>query len=169
MSELQKLLSDPRFRTIDQARREPGAASEANLGSVLRVVASMHTQTEVPTPHSPPQDWDALIHRVQAAARQAREIEAQARQREERIEQVLEQVREDIGASNERVRIAETQARDAQVRAEAQVIAAEQRAKAAEARALAAEERARHAEAWLGRVQDAIMAEFSDLTDQAAA
>ena len=165
MSELQRLLSDPRFRPVDKANREPSTAPGANLGSVLRVVSSMHTQTEVPTPQSPPQDWDALIHRVQAAARQAREIEAQAREREERIEHVLERVREDINASNERARIAEMQARDAQVRAEAQVAAAEERAKAAEARALVAEERARNAEAWLGRVQDAITAEFAELTE----
>ena len=39
----------------------------------------------------------------------------------------------------------------------------------AKARARAAEERAQHAEEWLGRVQDAILSEFSDLTDQAAA
>jgi hypothetical protein len=169
VSELQKLLSDPRFRPVDKTTREPSAGSEANLGNVLRVVTSMHGQTGIPTPQSPPQDWDALIHRVQAAARQAREIEAQAREREERIEHVLERVREDINASNERARIAEMQARDAQVRAEAQVIAAEERAKAAEARALVAEERARTAEAWLGRVQDAIVAEFSDLANQAAA
>lgn len=169
MSELQRLLSDPRFRPADTTKREPGAAPDANLGNVLRVVSSMHDQAELPTPQSPPQDWDALIHRVQAAARQARVIEAQAREREERIEHVLERVREDINTANERARVAEMQAREAQVRAEAQVIAAEERAKAAEARARAAEERARHAEEWLGRVQEAIMAEFSDLTDQAAA
>lgn len=165
MSELQKLLSDPRFQPVDKATRQSSTAPGANLGSVLRVVTSMHAQTEVPTPQSPPQDWDALIHRVQAAARQAREIEAQAREREERIEHVLERVREDINASNERARIAEKQAREVQVRAEAQLIAAEERAKAAEARAHAAEERARHAEEWLERVQAAIIAEFSDLTE----
>lgn len=158
MSELQRLLSDPRFRSADKIRYEPSAAPEASPGSMLRVVCSMHAQTRVPTPQSPPQDWDALIHRVQAAARRAREIEAQAREREERIEHVLERVREDINTSNERARIAEMQASEAQVRAEAQVIAAE-------ARALVAEERTRTAEAWLGRVQDAIMAEFTDLTE----
>ena len=121
------------------------------------------------TPAPPPQDWDALIHRVQTAARQARVIEAQSREREERIEHVLQRVREDITTANERARVAEMQARDAQVRAEAQIIAAEERVKAAEARARAAEERAENAEEWLGRVQDAILSEFSDLTDQAAA
>jgi hypothetical protein len=169
VSELQRLLSDPRFRPADKAKREPNAAPESNLGSVLRVVSSMNDQAELPTPQSAPQDWDALIHRVQAAARQAREVEAQAREREERIEHVLERVREDINSSNERARVAEMQAREAQVRAEAQIIAAEERAKAAEARARAAEERARQAEEWLGRVQEAILSEFSDLTDQAAA
>ncbi len=169
MSELQRLLNDPRFRPADRTRQEPGAVLEANLGSVLRVVSSMDEPAEVPAPHAPPQDWDGLIHRVQAAARQARVIEAQAREREARIEHVLERVREDISSSNERARIAEMQAREAQVRAEAQVIASEERAKAAEARARAAEERARHAEEWLGRVQEAILAEFSDLTEQAAA
>jgi parvulin-like peptidyl-prolyl isomerase len=169
VSELQRLLNDPRFRTVDKSKREPNAVPEASLGNVLRVVSSLNEQAQAPTPQSSPQDWDTLIHRVQAAARQAREVEAQAREREERIEHVLEQVRDDINASNERARIAEVQAREAQVRAEAQVIAAEERAKAAEARARAAEERARHAEEWLARVQDAIMSEFSDLTDQAAA
>ncbi|MDP4005190.1 hypothetical protein [Methylobacterium sp. NEAU K] len=169
MSELQRLLNDPRFRTADLLKRAPNTAPEANLGHVLRVVSSMNGETQPPAPPSSPQDWDALIHRVQAAARQAREVEAQAREREERIEHVLERVREDIHNSNERARIAEVQMREAQVRAEAQIIAAEERAKAAEARAQAAEERARHAEEWLGRVQDAIMSEFSDLTGQAAA
>lgn|GEM_PF-1362379 len=169
MSELQRLLNDPRFRPTDRTKQEPGAPPEASLSSVLRVVSSMQEPAELPTPATPPQDWDGLIHRVQAAARQARVIEAQAREREERIEHVLERVREDIHTSNERARIAEMQARDAQVRAEAQVIAAEERVKAAEARARAAEERARHAEEWLGRVQEAILSEFSDMTDQAAA
>jgi membrane protein involved in colicin uptake len=176
VSELQRLLNDPRFRPADKVKRETSAAPEAGLGSVLRVVSSGDGQGDGGTGQAPPQDWDTLIHRVQAAARQAREIEAQAREREERIEQVLERVREDVNASNERARVAEAQIRDAQVRAEAQVIAAEERAKGAEARARAAEdraraaeERARNAEEWLGRVQDAILAEFSDLTDQAAA
>ncbi|WP_457107837.1 hypothetical protein [Methylobacterium sp. P5_C11] len=169
MSELQRLLNDPRFRPADKSPRETGAAPEANLGSVLRVVSSMHARTEFPKPPASSQDWDALIHRVQAAARQARVIEAQAREREERIEHVLEQVRAEINTSNERARMAEMQARDAQVRAEAQIIAAEERAKAAEARAGAAEDRARQAEEWLERVQQAILSEFSDLTDQAAA
>ncbi|WP_267425035.1 hypothetical protein [Methylobacterium sp. GC_Met_2] len=169
MSELQRLLNDPRFRPAERLKQELGAAAEAGLGSVLRVVSSMPDPVELPTPNPAPQEWDGLIHRVQAAARQARVVEAQAREREERIEHVLERVREDINASNERARIAEMQARDVQVRAEAQVIAAEERAKAAEARARAAEERARHAEEWLGRVQEAILSEFSDMTDQAAA
>ena len=169
MSELQRLLNDPRFRTAEGAKREPNAASDANLGQVLRVVSSLNDQAYAPTPQSPPQDWDVLIHRVQAAARQAREVEAQAREREERIEHVLERVREDINASNALARIAEAQVQEAQIRAEAQIIAAEERTKAAEARARAAEERARHAEEWLGRVQDAILSEFSDLTDRAAA
>ena len=169
MSELQRLLNDPRFRLADKTKREPGAAPDVNSAGVLRVVSSMDEQAELPAPPAPPQEWDALIHRVQAAARQARVIEAQSREREERIEHVLQRVRDDINAANERARIAEMQARDAQVRAEAQVIAAEERAKAAEARARAAEERAEHAEEWLGRVQDAILSEFSDLTDQAAA
>jgi len=64
---------------------------------------------------------------------------------------------------------AEMQAREAQVRAEAQVLAAEERARAAEARVRAAEDRARQAEEWLERVQQAILSEFSDLTDQEAA
>lgn len=169
MSELQRLLNDPRFRPAERAKPDAGAAPEASLGSVLRVVSSMQEPAELATPNAPPQDWDGLIHRVQAAARQARVVEAQAREREERIEHVLERVREDINASNERARIAEMQVRDVQVRAEAQVLAAEERAKAAEARARAAEDRARHAEEWLGRVQEAILSEFSDMTDQAAA
>ncbi|MBE7247870.1 MAG: hypothetical protein INR63_23240 [Actinomycetospora chiangmaiensis] len=168
MSELQRLLDDPRFRAVDKPKREPGIAPEAGPGNILRVVASAdEPAATVPAPV--PQDWDALIHRVQVAARQTRAIEAQSREREERIEHVLQRVREDITAANERARIAEMQAREAQVRAEAQIIAAEERAKAAEARARAAEERAQHAEEWLGRVQDAILSEFSDLTDQAAA
>ena len=170
MSELQRLLDDPRFRPADKTKREPGTGLEAGLGNVLRVVSSVTEPAEPAPPLSaPPQDWDALIHRVQIAARQARVIEAQSREREERIEHVLQRVREDITTANERARLAEMQARDAQVRAEAQVIAAEERVKAAEARARAAEERAQHAEEWLGRVQDAILSEFSDLTDQAAA
>ncbi len=169
MSELQRLLNDPRFRPAERLKQELGAAAEAGTGSVLRVVSSVQDPAELPTLHPAPQEWDGLIHRVQAAARQARVVEAQAREREERIEHVLERVREDINASNERARIAEMQARDVQVRAEAQVIAAEERVKAAEARARAAEERARHAEEWLGRVQEAILSEFSDMTDQAAA
>lgn len=169
MSELQRLLNDPRFRPADRTKRSVGAAAEPDLGNVLRVVASMHPRTECPKPSAAPQDWDALIHRVQAAARQARVIEAQAREREARIEQVLDQVREEIHASNERARMAEMQAREAQLRAEAQIIAAEERAKAAEARARAAEDRARQAEEWLDRVQQAILSEFSDLTEQAAA
>ncbi|MCJ2072880.1 hypothetical protein MKK75_29495 [Methylobacterium sp. J-030] len=169
MSELQRLLNDPRFRPAERIKQELGAVPEAGIGNVLRVVSSMQEPAELPAPNAPPQDWDALIHRVQTAARQARVVEAQAREREERIEHVLERVREDINASNERARIAEMQARDVQARAEAQVIAAEERVKASEARARAAEERARHAEEWLGRVQEAILAEFSDMTDQAAA
>jgi hypothetical protein len=177
VSELQRLLNDPRFRPGERLKQELGAVPEPGLGSVLRVVASMQEPAELTAPqmppqttrHASPQDWDALILRVQSAARQARVVEAQAREREERIEHVLERVREDINASNERARIAEMQARDVQVRAEAQVIAAEERVKAAEARARAAEERAQHAEEWLGRVQEAILAEFSDMTDQAAA
>jgi hypothetical protein len=170
VSELQRLLDDPRFRTADKTRREPGAAAEAGPGNILRVVASADEPATPASARAPvPQDWDALIHRVQVAARQTRAIEAQSREREERIEHVLQRVREDITAANERARIAEMQARDAQVRAEAQIIAAEERAKAAEARARAAEERAQHAEEWLGRVQDAILSEFSDLNDQAAA
>jgi hypothetical protein len=169
VSELQRLLSDPRFRPALKTPREPAAAPDGNLGSVLRVVSSLHAQGDVRTAPASSQDWDALIHRVQAAARQARVVEAQAREREARIEHVLEQVREEINASNERARLAELQAREAQARAEAQIIAAEERAKAAEIRALAAEERARQAEEWLGRVQEAILSEFSDLTDQAAA
>lgn len=167
MSELQRLLSDPRFRPADKAKR--GAASEPDLGNVLRAVASLHARAESPTPPAAPRDWDALIHRVQTAARQARVIEAQAREREARIEQVLDQVREEVHASNERARMAEMQAREAQLRAEAQVVAAEERAKVAEARARAAEDRARQAEDWLDRVQQAILSEFSDLTEQAAA
>jgi hypothetical protein len=169
VSELQRLLNDPRFRPAERLKQELGAAAEAGPGNLLRVVSSVQDPAEPPMPHPAPQEWDGLIHRVQAAARQARVVEAQAREREERIEHVLERVREDINASNERARIAEMQARDVQVRAEAQVIAAEERAKAAEARARAAEERARHAEEWLGRVQEAILSEFSDMTDQAAA
>ncbi|MEE7451055.1 hypothetical protein MRF4_26485 [Methylobacterium radiotolerans] len=169
MSELQRLLSDPRFRSADKAKRNAGAAPEPDLGNALRVVASMQSRAASPTPPAAPQDWDALIHRVQAAARQARVIEAQAREREARIEQVLDQVREEIHASNERARMAEMQARETQLRAEAQVIAAEERAKAAEGRARTAEERARQAEEWLDRVQQAILSEFSDLTEQAAA
>ncbi|MEH3064086.1 MAG: hypothetical protein PGN33_15560 [Methylobacterium radiotolerans] len=167
MSELQRLLSDPRFRPADKAKR--GTASEPDLGNVLRAVASLHARAESPTPPAAPRDWDALIHRVQTAARQARVIEAQAREREARIEQVLDQVREEVHASNERARMAEMQAREAHLRAEAQVVAAEERAKAAEARARAAEDRARQAEDWLDRVQQAILSEFSDLTEQAAA
>jgi hypothetical protein len=169
VSELQRLLDDPRFRPADKAKREPGAAPDANPGGLLRVVSSATEPAETPMPPIQTQDWDALIHRVQTAARQARVIEAQSREREERIEHVLQRVREDITTANERARIAEMQAREAQVRAEAQIIAAEERVKAAEARARAAEERAQHAEEWLGRVQDAILSEFSDLTDQAAA
>jgi hypothetical protein len=175
VSELQRLLNDPRFRPGERLKQELGAVPEPGLGSVLRVVASMQEPAELTAPQMPPQTTrhaspqDALILRVQSAARQARVVEAQAREREERIEHVLERVREDINASNERARIAEMQARDVQVRAEAQVIAAEERVKAAEARARAAEERAQHAEEWLGRVQEAILAEFSDMTDQAAA
>jgi hypothetical protein len=170
VSELQRLLNDPRFRPAERIKQELAAAApEAGVGNVLRVVSSIQEPAELPTPLTPPQDWDALIHRVQAAARQARVVETQAREREERIEHVLERVREDINASNERARIAEMQARDIQARAEAQIIAAEERVKAAEARARAAEERARHAEEWLGRVQEAILSEFSDMTDQAAA
>ncbi|ACB23720.1 hypothetical protein [Methylobacterium radiotolerans] len=169
MSELQRLLSDPRFRSADKVKRGAGAAPEPDLGNVLRAVASLQARTESPTPPAAPRDWDALINRVQTAARQARAIEAQAREREARIEQVLDQVREEIHASNERARMAEMQAREVQLRAEAQVAAAEERAKAAEARARTAEDRARQAEEWLDRVQQAILSEFSDLTEQAAA
>ena len=169
MSELQRLLSDPRFRSADKVKRGAGAAPEPDLGNVLRAVASLQARTESPTPPAAPRDWDALINRVQTAARQARVIEAQAREREARIEQVLDQVREEIHASNERARMAEMQAREVQLRAEAQVAAAEERAKAAEARARTAEDRARQAEEWLDRVQQAILSEFSDLTDQEAA
>ncbi|MGN8092315.1 hypothetical protein [Methylobacterium radiotolerans] len=169
MSELQRLLSDPRFRSADKVKRAAGAAPEPDLGNVLRAVASLQARTESPTPPAAPRDWDALINRVQTAARQARVIEAQAREREARIEQVLDQVREEIHASNERARMAEMQAREVQLRAEAQVAAAEERAKAAEARARTAEDRARQAEEWLDRVQQAILSEFSDLTEQAAA
>lgn len=169
MSELQRLLNDPRFRPADKTQRDSGVGPETNLGNVLRVVSSLHARAELQKPPASPQDWDALILRVQAAARHAREIEAQAREREARIEQVLDQVREEIHASNERARTAEMQAREAQVRAEAQVLAAEERARAAEARVRAAEDRARQAEEWLERVQQAILSEFSDLTDQEAA
>jgi hypothetical protein len=169
VSELQRLLSDPRFRSADKVKRGAGAAPEPDLGNVLRAVASLQARTESPTPPAAPRDWDALINRVQTAARQARVIEAQAREREARIEQVLDQVREEIHASNERARMAEMQAREVQLRAEAQVAAAEERAKAAEARARTAEDRARQAEEWLDRVQQAILSEFSDLTEQAAA
>nr|WP_210383531.1 hypothetical protein [Methylobacterium organophilum] len=166
---MQRLLSDPRFRSADKVKRGAGAAPEPDLGNVLRAVASLQARTESPTPPAAPRDWDALINRVQTAARQARVIEAQAREREARIEQVLDQVREEIHASNERARMAEMQAREVQLRAEAQVAAAEERAKAAEARARTAEDRARQAEEWLDRVQQAILSEFSDLTEQAAA
>lgn len=169
MSELQRLLSDPRLRPTDKQRREPVPAPDANLGNILRVVSSLNEQAEPPSHRSSPQDWDALIHRVQAAARQSREVEARAREREDRIEAVLQQVREDVHASNERVRVAEAQAREAQIRAEALIMVADERAKTAEARVRVAEERAQHAEEWLVRVQDAITAEFADLTEPVAA
>ena len=114
MSELQRLLSDPRFRSADKVKRGAGAAPEPDLGNVLRAVASLQARTESPTPPAAPRDWDALINRVQTAALQARVIEAQAREREARIEQVLDQVREEIHASNERARMAEMQAREVQ-------------------------------------------------------
>ncbi len=70
MSELQRLLNDPRFRPTDRTKQESAGLPEAGLGSVLRVVSSMHEPTELSTPPTAPQDWDGLIHRVQAAARQ---------------------------------------------------------------------------------------------------
>ena len=39
MSELQRLLNDPRFRPADKTQRDSGVGPETNLGNVLRTLA----------------------------------------------------------------------------------------------------------------------------------
>lgn len=169
MSELNKLLEEVRLRPTDKSRRALNPGTGVDPGSSPNVASALVGPAQTPTRCPPPQDWDALIQRVQAVARQSREAEAQAREQEARIEQVLVEVREDITAANERMRAIEAEARQMQTHAEARALAAEERARAAEARLQAAEERAQHAEQWLVRVQEAILSEFTDLTGQAAA
>ncbi|MGH1592277.1 hypothetical protein ACRBEV_32665 (plasmid) [Methylobacterium phyllosphaerae] len=169
MSELHKLLDAGWIRPTDELKPEPSPWTETSTGSPLKAVTAMCELAQAPTQRSPPQKWDALIQRVHAAARQSREAEAQAREQEARIGQILEEVREDINSANERARLAEAKARDVQIRAEVQIRAAEDRAKVAEAHAQSAEDRAQHGEQWLVRVQETILSEFTDLTDQAAA
>lgn len=166
---MHKLLDDAWLRPTDKIKREPSPGADASRSGILKVSPSIREPLQAPTRRSPPQEWDALIQQVQMAARQSREAQTQAREQEVRTELILKEVREDITTANERARLAEAKARDVQVRAEAQILAAEERAKAAEARAKAAEDRAQHAEQWLVRVQETIVSEFTDLTEQAAA
>ena len=131
-----------------------------SLTSILRLVQT-DTDAGVSVPVAAPsssQDWANLIDRVRAAAHRTREVEAQAQEQEQRVHELLERVREDIKLASERVRTAETKAATVQAQAE-------QRIRAAEERAEAAEERARIAEDWLKQVHEAIVNEFSILTE----
>lgn len=129
-----------------------------SLTSILRLVQTdADTSVSVAAPSSS-QDWANLIERVRAAAHRTREVEAQAQEQEQRVHELLERVREDIKLASERVRAAETRAANVQAQAE-------QRIRAAEERAEAAEERARIAEDWLKQVHEAIVSEFSTLTE----
>ena len=131
-----------------------------SLTSILRLVqsdAGAGAAAAVGTPSSP-QDWTSLIERVRAAAHRTREVEAQAQEQEQRVHELLELVRDDIKLASERVRAAEARAANIQA-------LAEQRIRAAEERADAAEERARIAEDWLKQVHEAIVSEFSTLTE----
>lgn len=131
-----------------------------SLTSILRLVQSDSEASAAPAdgPPSSSQDWANLIERVRAAAHRTREVEAQAQEQEQRVHDLLERVREDVKLASERVRAAETRAANVQAQAE-------QRIRAAEERAEAAEERARIAEDWLKQVHEAIVSEFSTLTE----
>lgn len=131
-----------------------------SLTSILRLVqsdADANASVVVASPSSS-QDWANLIDRVRAAAQRTREVEAQAQEQEQRVHELLERVRDDVKLASERVRAAETKAANVQAQAE-------QRIRAAEERAEAAEERARIAEDWLKQVHEAIVSEFSTLTE----
>ncbi|GJE72979.1 hypothetical protein CHKEEEPN_4540 [Methylorubrum podarium] len=130
-----------------------------SLTSILRLVQTdADASVSVMAPPSSSQDWANLIERVRAAAHRTREVEAQAQEQEQRVHELLERVRDDIKLASERVRAAETRAANVQAQAE-------QRIRAAEERAEAAEERARIAEDWLKQVHEAIVSEFSVLTE----
>lgn len=138
------------------------AAGSHRLDSLLHVVTPPANAADTPAiRQSGPQDWAALIERVQSAAKHTRAIEAQAQERELRFQQIFDQMQEDIAGANERVHAAEAQVRDVQARAGAQIMATEERAKAAE-------ERARSAEDWLARVHEAVLSEFADLPERDA-
>lgn len=134
--------------------------SPDSLTSILRLVQSDTEASAIPVaaPPSSTQDWANLIERVRAAAHRTREVEAQAQEQEQRVHELLERVRDDIKLASERVRAAEARAANVQAQAE-------QRIRAAEERAEAAEERARIAEDWLKQVHEAIVSEFSTLTE----
>ena len=163
MSSAHSFLTDPRDPTTSQpATRAPDAkvAGSSRLDGLLQVVSPANVGVTHPTRQSGPQDWTALIDRVQSAAKRTREVEAQAHEQELHVRQILDEVRSDIAEADERVRVAEARVRDVQARAATQI-------RAADARAEAAEERARSAEAWLARIGEAIAAEFADVPRQA--
>lgn len=102
----------------------------------------------------PGSDWSVLIEKIRSSASRVREVEAQAHDREIELQEILERCRADIGAANERVRAAEMRASQAETSAAERIHALEERARLAE-------ERASACEAWLKKVHDAIMSEFS--------
>ncbi|MCJ2038227.1 hypothetical protein MKK55_04540 [Methylobacterium sp. J-059] len=134
-----------------------GDAVGTHITKVLPLVSHFDSVgTEITSdPRSPPEDWSKLIERVRQAAQHARDIEAQAQEQELRVQALLDRVRQDVRDAAERVRDAEARSADIQSRADALL-------KAADEKLLAAEERARISEEWLARVQETIVAEFSE-------
>lgn len=135
----------------------------------VRDVQPMDEQASISEAEPAPRSWAALLDLTHAVARHLQRIEAHDREQTRCVRQALGQARDGVVHAAEQAQRAEHLAAEAYRQAEGRIAAAEARVQAAEERARLADLRARHAEVWLARVQAAILSEFPEAADRAAA